>query len=195
MPQRPVPQRPVQPAPQQAPPQKPPEDSGEKVLAKVYGTRFTYLKWYFGAVIVFIISAILILGLLPETPGVVDMVSAMEPYRLYFFGLIPLGILLIAVGELKLRYERYYLTNRRIRHLKGYVGTNETDIEYEMISHYSMTQSFLERIMNHGTIRIETVAGGKTAQLCLRMIPKAKKIKAIIDERVSAAKGPYMSRR
>lgn len=161
----------------------------EKILAKINRTRLSYLKFYVLALIMFMLWAILQFSLLPKNSVTTSFMSMIKPYNTYLLLLLGIGILFILIGEMKIRYERYYLTSHRVRQITGFFGIQETDFEYNMISHYSVNQNFIEKFFSHGTVLLETVAGGKTAQISLNHIPHIKQVKAIIDEKVSSARG------
>ena len=178
--QRPVQQRPPEP--------EAPAPSKEMILAKISGTRFALLKWYILAAICFIIYFTLQFKLLPSNSATNMIMSFVEPMKEYLMIPLGVGVLLIIMAELKSKSERYVLTSKRIKYIKGLIGSNETSIEYEMVSHYTVSQNALQKLLRHGTIRIETVAGGRTAEVFLNNIPHIRKVKRILDERIGSIK-------
>ncbi len=69
-----------------------------------------------------------------------------------------------------------------------------TSLEYEMIAHYEIRQTFLQRLFNYGDIIIQSVAGSAEPELILKDIPKFKQVKKAIDSYQLATRGIFKSR-
>jgi len=155
----------------------------ERILKTIHSGRFLALKWYILGIILLGLGIITIFKLVPE--DFLFILNYMDPYAEYLYILIGLGVIFLLMAELKTRSDKYVFTTHRIKHLKGHIGMDETSFEYDSISHYSVTQTIFESLLGHGTISIERVAGGRTAQTQLRHIPHVKKVKRMIDKLVT----------
>ncbi|NUT38027.1 MAG: PH domain-containing protein [Hamadaea sp.] len=78
----------------------------------------------------------------------------------------------------------YVFTNERVLLQTGVFSRNRRDIPVNRINDHSMSQSFIERLLNCGTLTIESA--GERGQSVLHDIPKVERVQTTLYEIVEA---------
>lgn len=97
------------------------------------------------------------------------------PLVFLWIGLIP-----IVIAEIKRYPYTFYLTNKRVIKEYRFFSRRVTDTRYEYIQDIHTTQSLVGRIMNIGTLRINT-AGSAGVELVLPGVPRPVELKNQIN--------------
>ena len=158
------------------------KESVENELITVHPSRFGHIKWYILSM--FFIGVWIIVWF--DMLGMNFLLTAIDKYMLYSFVSLGGGILILIYTELLTLKEKYVFTNYRVIHSQGLFGTHESTIEYEMISHYTLRQTSLEKLLNIGTVEINIIGRGIDSKFYLKKIPKINKVKKILKERIFA---------
>lgn len=78
----------------------------------------------------------------------------------------------------------YVFTNERVLLQTGVFSRNRRDIPVNRINDHSMSQSFIERLLNCGTLTIESA--GERGQSVLHDIPKVERVQTTLYEIVES---------
>ena len=106
---------------------------------------------------------------------------------LYFF-LVFVIFLAVLIAKLSYGWEFYWITNLRVIQRKGLIGYHFYSTPYERMSDVILSKSWLERILNVGSVRIQTLAGSYSprgsygAEIRLLALKEPEKIQQIIWE-------------
>ena len=152
----------------------------EKIVAEVKPTSFsTYFFSLYGVhLLILLIGFPAIPFLFPEF--IVILV-------LYSF-LVLVIFLVVLIAKLSYGWEFYWITNLRVIQRKGLIGYNFYSTPYERMSDVILSKNWLERILNVGSVRIQTLAGSYSpkgpygAEIRLVALKEPEKIQQIIWE-------------
>lgn len=152
----------------------------EKILLEFNSTRIAFLKWYLAGfvwILVWIIARFGIAG--------ISVPATITPY-LFFLPLI--GLLHVLWAEINIHINRFYISDQRITEKKGILSIEETYLQTDRVANYTIKQNFVERLLDIGTIEIESVDGDDEVEILMKGVGEISKIKALLDSRISATK-------
>jgi len=147
----------------------------EQVYAAFHPTRLAYFKFYFIGFLLILIEIAIFFNFIS--------VGFLKNYEIYLLLLVPLGIFIWFIAEIKRKIDTYIITNYRIIEKRGIINIKEDSINWEKISNYSLTESAIDRIFNIGTIRLYSMGGiEEEAEVTVKRAPNVHKIKALLDK-------------
>lgn len=150
---------------------------GEKIIKRFGQSRFVNIKYY-------ILGAILIC-----IPIIYNLYfSKMKlPFDVFYLNFIPpvIGLILILIAEIKKRLGNYYITNFRIISIKGSFKKTMDSCTYDKIVNVKIMQTFLQRILNMGTIDITTF---QRTEILLESISNPTQIEKLIYDQMEKQK-------
>lgn len=153
----------------------------EEIIMKFNPTRWAFFKCYFFAFVLIILAIILFFNLLP--------IKIPADYKYYPLSLVPTGILLIIIAEVRIKLDNYLITQYRIIEKRGLLSTSEVSMTIDRIANYTTHQSFLDKIINVGTIEIEGVGGDEAQEIVIKRAANVKNIKELIEKLIEISKG------
>jgi uncharacterized membrane protein YdbT with pleckstrin-like domain len=147
---------------------------GEQIMWNGHPSVWSISRW--------LVVGIILLGL-----GIAGFVRFTDLLQLLSLVPIVIGLLLIVVQTIRERQQtRYVITSEEVYKKTGLLSRDVTNFRIDRIQNTSYTQSFLERLLTYGTIRIE-MAGTGESDLVLHDIPDPKYVIGIITERLDKA--------
>jgi uncharacterized membrane protein YdbT with pleckstrin-like domain len=90
-------------------------------------------------------------------------------------------VLLLLIGWLKRVSTRYSITDRRLRIQRGILARNVEETRVERLQNVSIRQSFLERILQVGTIDFDTASNQQGDQFQFRGIAEPQEVVRLVD--------------
>lgn len=124
------------------------------------------------------------IGIILLAIGIAGTVRFTELLQLISYGPIVIGLLLIIVQTVRKRQQtRYVITSNEVYKKTGLLSRNVINFRMDRIQNTSYTQSFPERLLSYGTIRIE-MAGTGDNDLILHDVPKPEHVISLITERL-----------
>lgn len=147
----------------------------EQTLMNFYPSRIAFLKYYFLGVLFIILGIVLF-------SGIIEFLKFLEPYRMNFLYLIPLGIILIFAAEAMRLSDKFTITDFRIIERYGIISRNEEAVPLEKVANYSITQTGLERLFNIGDIIIQSSGGSEEPEITMNKAPKIREVKELLDK-------------
>ena len=105
----------------------------------------------------------------------------MEVYRIFSWIIILFSVIMLLRLEYRIFSRRYALTNERIMYSNGIMSEIFKSAQYNYLSDIEFEQSFWDKIMNTGTLKIHTV-GTDNYQIRYRKVSDPIKIKKIIND-------------
>lgn len=108
-----------------------------------------------------------------------------------FFAIILALILAWIFTSMKYEKQNYWITNKRILYMRGFVGYRISSIPFERISDVIISRTFLESIFGFGSLYIQTLAGQYSykgrmgAEGNLMAVPEPEKTQELIFKMVS----------
>jgi uncharacterized membrane protein YdbT with pleckstrin-like domain len=90
-------------------------------------------------------------------------------------------LILLLVGWLKRVSTRYSITDRRLRIQRGILSRNVEEARIERLQNVSIRQSFLERILQVGTIDFDTASNQQGDQFQFRGIADPQEVVRLVD--------------
>lgn len=158
----------------------------EEILIERRPKWITYIFGYlFG--LIFIAGAIVI-PIVFDSGNWTDKVSGIQIRYAATIGLILFGLLVMLAGDLDRRKTIYYITNHRVRKVKGIISKKENDIPLNKITNIRITQGIIERIFGFGDVHVDT-AGGEDAIIVLDNLANPREVYNVLFERTEKAKG------
>jgi len=155
-------------------------DSDEKIIYFFRPSRKAYLLQYALSIILFLGAlSLLIFSIIPKT----TTISSIWFKILFVLSLIIILISLISVGKVEYNIfsRRYALTTQRLMYSRGLFTESFKSVMYNNITDVSLEQSFWDRLLNTGTLYIET-AGAEKYELRYRKISKPFQVKKKISD-------------
>jgi len=95
---------------------------------------------------------------------------------------ITAGLFLILIAELLRRNDKYAITSFRVIEKSGIINIDEDSVYWEKLSNYELTQNFIDRIFNIGTIKLWSTGGADVPEVIIRKAPNVKKIRFLLDK-------------
>ncbi len=153
----------------------------EEILMKFVSTRLAFFRLYLVSFILLVVWFSLFFDFIE--------LNFTNPFKTYLLFLPLIGIILITVSEIRIREDRYFISNYRIVERKGLISTKETSLRFDRIANYSIRQNFLDKILNTGTIEIESVSGTEGPEIVFREVSNVKNIKMLLDKMIVEWRG------
>lgn len=144
----------------------------EKVLMKFRPTRWAYFKWYLASFMLFIAWILLS----------IDSMGLGNLFAGYLFLLPALAVFLIVITEIMRFYHRYSISDYRIVERNGLLSITETSLNFEKLANYTLKQNLIDRILNMGTVEIESIGGDEQCEITLKEVGNIKRIKRLVEE-------------
>jgi hypothetical protein len=117
--------------------------------------------------------------------------STMETYAVYFFLLlVVLGLLRLLVRYLRWIRTVYAVTNRRVIVQRGILGRDFDQIPITQVRGVDVHQSFGQRLLGYGTVRVSSEGGSRLGNEDWRGIPKPFRFQKLIENATIAATTP-----
>ena len=128
-----------------------------------------------------------LIALVPPILTIVGIAQKWSPMANYWGWALPLlgWIMLLAWWFRKTRFELLRVTNERSIHRRGLLARSTSEVLHKHVRNIRIDQSFLQRLLNVGSISIDGSAGGgngNQAEVVIRDIPGPRRLKALIDE-------------
>ena len=136
---------------------------GEKIIACYQPTRLNWVGLY-------VLIAFL---------GIMNMMLIVNaPFG---FTLIFLLIILTLIGyiEIKVRFTRYIITEKRCIKNWGFITRHFRDVLFKKIQNTYFTQGIIERLFGYGTVSIDS-AGGHGSEVVLRRLLTLRKLMTLL---------------
>ncbi|MBN2051985.1 PH domain-containing protein [Candidatus Woesearchaeota archaeon] len=151
-------------------------DSDEKIIYFFRPSRRSYIFQYIGATIIFLFVLFLILSSITIGKGIWVKI-------LFVISILLLIIPLVVIGKLeyKIFIRRYALTTQRLMYSRGLFTEAFKSVMYNSITDVSLEQNLLDRILNTGTLYIET-AGSEKYEIRFKKIAKPFLVKKKISD-------------
>jgi len=171
-------------------------------------TRATALFYFPGPILWLIVTGLLLLFSaaplyhLPQLDGWTNVLttlagwfhqsnSTMETYAVYFFLiLVLLGLLRLFVRYLRWIRTVYAVTNRRVIVQRGILGRDFDQIPITQVRGVDVHQSFGQRILGYGTVRVSSEGGSRLGNEDWQGIPKPFRFQKLIENATIAATTP-----
>lgn len=145
----------------------------EEILVECNTSRIIFAKSYFIAIILFILWFALHFNFIN--------LFMIKNFKIYLLFLPLISSLLVIRAEIRIRNNKFIITNSRVIHRWGFFSTSERHIGLNHIAHYSKSQSFIGRLFGIGTISIESTAGVETQEIVIKGV-KINRVKEILDK-------------
>jgi len=125
-----------------------------------------------------------LLGILLIGGGVVAVIYNLWPVAI---GLFLLGLIFFIIPIILVRTVRYRISNYRIDYERGLLGRKIDTLELWHVEDLSFSQSFFDRMMGCGDIKIIS-HDETTPQLLLRALPNPRPLFETLKQRIIAVK-------
>jgi len=153
-------------------------DSNEKLLLFFRPSRKAYLFQYIVIGLIFASGIFFLLMQAQTTLGVLKVLN--KTLALIAFALV---IIMLVRLEYRIWSRRYGITNERVMYSKGIFYEKFHSAKYGFITDIGLTQSFWDKIMNTGTLNLNT-AGTDFYEIRYRKVSDPYKIKKMINDQV-----------
>lgn len=153
-------------------------DSDEKMILFFRPSRKAYLFQYILIGLVFVASVVL--TVYSYHPRIVFF-----RVSLFIVGLVLLILSLIMLGRVEYRIwsRRYGITNERVMHSRGIFNEHFKSARYSFITDTSISQTFWDKIMNTGTLKVDT-AGTDFYEFKYRKISDPVAVSKMINDQI-----------
>ncbi|MBU4245640.1 MAG: PH domain-containing protein [Nanoarchaeota archaeon] len=152
----------------------------EKMLLKFNSTRIAFLKLYLAGFVWIMAWIVVYFGI-----AGISIPATLTPY---LFILPIIGLLHILWAEISIRVNRFYISDQRIAEKKGILSIEETYLQTDRVANYTIKQNFIERLLDIGTIEIESVDGDDEPEIVMKCVGGIDKIRNLLDSLISATK-------
>jgi membrane protein YdbS with pleckstrin-like domain len=113
-------------------------------------------------------------------------VSAFATYLFYvFLFLVFLGFLRLLIRYLRWISTVYAVTSRRVIIQKGILGRDFDEIPVLQVRGVDVHQSFLQRVLGYGTVRVSSEGGNRIGNEDWKGIPKPFRFQKLIEDAVA----------
>ena len=153
------------------------EQEGEPIIYKTKPSRLHFFGKYFGSILCILIAIFVWIDYF----SLASSLPTIYGQNLLFWigaGFILIAILLILKAELDRFKTRYEISKHRVFKIVGILKKNQTSIPFQKIERTDVNQSALGRLVNIGTVRVDT---GED-HFFLEGVPDPNKIDQIIFE-------------
>jgi uncharacterized membrane protein YdbT with pleckstrin-like domain len=121
-------------------------------------------------------------GLALAVFGVV--LAALVPALSWFpLVLVPVGVLVVVAGVVSHRSTAYVITSAEVYEKTGLFSRTVTNLRLDRIQNTTFAQSFTERLLGYGDVRVDTAGSGGT-ELVLRAVPDPSGVNAVLTEQL-----------
>jgi uncharacterized membrane protein YdbT with pleckstrin-like domain len=150
---------------------------GEKIIKRFGQSRFVNIKFYIAGIVLLIFPVIYYLYFTKVKLPIPEIyVVAIPPI---------IGCILILMAEIKKMLGSYYITNYRVVSIKGSFKKTMDSCTYDKIVNVKVMQTFLQRLLNMGTIDITTF---QRTEILLESIANPNEIEKLIYKQMEAQK-------
>ena len=126
--------------------------------------------------IVYYIVLILGIGL-----GIYSLTKGSEILKTFAYLFFLIGIISLIVGEVKVKYSKLTITDRKLLLKEGILKKHETAIRYSSITEVVSRQNFIERVFNFGDLTLRTSGAKKEYEIIIKKIANPAKTKQLIE--------------
>lgn len=158
----------------------------EKILIKRRPKFITYIFGYIFGVL--LIAAAVILPIVFSSGNWTKKVSGIQIRFAATIVIALLGLIVMLAGHLDRKKTIYYVTNHRVRKVKGIISKKENDIPLNKVTNIRISQGIIERIFGFGDVHVDT-AGGEDATIVLDNINNPRELYNILFEQTELKKG------
>ena len=152
-------------------------DSDEKIIRFFRPSRKSYMLHYIGDILLLLIGIFFFFYDPKGSPLFIF-------WKFVNYGaviVIVFCIVMLARLEYRILSRRYALTDQRIMYSRGIFTEVFKSVQYKYISDIEFEQSFWDKLMNTGTLKIHTV-GTEDYQIRYRKVPEPMKLKKMIND-------------
>lgn len=153
-------------------------DSDEKMLLFMRPARIGYLFQYILVFLFFFAGIFFLYNRAVTTLGALKVLNTTLATVAFGFAII-LGIKI----EWSILSRRYGITSERVMHSRGILYEKFHSAKYGFITDTALNQSFWDKIVNTGTLDINT-AGGDDYEISFKKIKDPFKVKKLINDHV-----------
>jgi membrane protein YdbS with pleckstrin-like domain len=177
----------------------------ESLIEETRGSKLLFFPGPVAFTVIFLVLAILAWSPIVHYPGWATFTNAIKslasavhvPLHTVRLALAAVFALLILVGFLwmTVRYVRwirtvYAVTSRRVIVQKGILGRNFEEIPVTQVRGVDVRQSFGQRILGYGTVRVSSEAGASVGNEDWEGIPEPFKFQKSIENATDAIQAP-----
>lgn len=95
--------------------------------------------------------------------------------------LIPVGLLWMGYAYVRHRATRYAITTNEVYRKEGLFSRQVTSLRLDRVQNTSFEQSFLERLLSYGDVRIDT-AGTGGIEIVFKAVSNPQKVSSLLTE-------------
>jgi membrane protein YdbS with pleckstrin-like domain len=154
-------------------------DSDEKIIRFFRPSRKAYILQYIFWILLFLIA--IYLDIISATKADTNLFILWKFIEYICWLAIIISIIMLIRLEYRIFSRRYALTNERIMYSNGIFSEIFKSAQYNYISDIEFEQSFWDKIMNTGTLKIHTV-GTDEYQIRYRKVSEPLDIKKTIND-------------
>ena len=165
---------------------------GEKIIKEIKPLQSLKSYWFIGNFVGLVFFCFFISMFIGTIIFAGFGTSAVGGLGLIFFFAIILDLVLAWIfTSMKYEKQNYWITDKRILYMRGFVGYRISSIPFERISDVIISRTFLESIFGFGSLYIQTLAGQYSykgrlgAEGSLVAVPEPEKIQELIFKLVS----------
>lgn len=145
---------------------------GEKVLYEAHPSMFRNHPVWYSLTVLLCVSGLL-LPFLFEASWTTRFIEVLVP--------LIVGLVVFFIWWLKIKGTTLTVTSERTSCRRGILSKSITEVWHKDIRNVQLNQSFLQRILNVGTIGISS-AGQNEVEVSVSGIPDPDRVKRVIDE-------------
>lgn len=132
----------------------------ENVIKKMHPHPIGFLGYYFIGIVIVVIGA------------------------LYYWQVIPVGLLIFILGEVFRRAETFYILESGVARGYHFLSTSRKFAEYGNIQNIEVNQSFFENILGIGSIKFDT-SGSDIIEVAFHGVVHPYSIEKIVREKMA----------
>lgn len=125
--------------------------------------------------------ALITLGIIGGGVGGIITLFFAPPMALIGAGVFVASLIALGIWKLLALHDRLIITTRRIVDREGLFSKRTSEIMYKDIRNVVVNQSFIDRMLNVGTIAISTSASENGVEIYMEHLAKPHEIKKVID--------------
>lgn len=103
--------------------------------------------------------------------------------------LIPIGLLVMGYAYVRHRSTRYAITTNEVYRKDGLFSRQVTSLRLDRVQNTSFEQSFLERLLSYGDVRIDTAGTGGT-EIIFEAVSNPQKVSSLLTEQFKDTSRP-----
>lgn len=155
----------------------------EQVIATFHPTRFLFWRYYLVGLLFIILGIIMFLGFVPT----IEMIP-----NYYYLGFLVIGLIPILVAEKQRRDDKYIFTSQKITERVGSLSIQENTVSWDRLSNYTLSQTFLDRILGTGTIELWSIGEEMKPEVSIKKVSHIKKVLELLDKLIKTRTGPVV---